>query len=242
MVFTRVDGLDAFAERLDRLVRDELGTEDPERAQFEIEHEEYVRRLRAVRRLVRDDVEAHRLLLDALRATGLDDSDAYWDWVHLRTLPSGREFASSGTGWHRDTWASSLPAQTNWWTPIYPVTAGRTITFSPTHWSQPVANNSAGWTPGGEQVIPEPAEPITGIEQPIVVEPGDLLCFSGAQLHGTVPNDTGLARFSVEVRTVSGSDVALRRGAPAVDDVAPRTQYGWFRHVVDGTPLAEPAA
>lgn len=236
LVLTHVGGLDAFCRRVDELVRETLG-DGPELAQYAFSPDDYLDAVCTAQKTVRADEPAHGLLLDALQSAGLDASDAYWDWVHLRVLPSGREFATAGTGWHRDTWASSLAAQTNWWTPIYPVTAERTITFAPTYWSRPVANSSPDWAPGSAQVIPEPLEPLEPHDQPVVVEPGDLLCFSGAQLHGTVPNDTGRARFSVEVRTVSGSDVRHGRGAPIVDATAPRTQYGWFRHVVDGSPL-----
>ncbi|MGH3358227.1 MAG: hypothetical protein ACRDO7_05455 [Nocardioidaceae bacterium] len=242
VIFTRVTGLDAFRERVDALVREGFGTSGPEFAQFELGADEYAERMRAVQRTVRADDESHRLLLAALRNTGVGVETAYWDWVHLRVLPSGPAFAKNGTGWHRDTWASNLAAQTNWWTPIYPITAERTITFAPAQWSEPVPNTSRGWAPGGADIIPEPVGMPDVVEQRVVVQPDDLLCFSGAQLHGTVPNDTGRARFSVEVRTVSRTDVDLGRGAPAVDDTAPRTQYRWFRHVEDGTPLAAPSA
>ena len=87
--------------------------------------------------------------------------------------------------------------------------------------------------------MPEPTETVnTASELRPVIEPGDLLCFSGAHLHASVPNSTGVARFSVEVRTVDARDAAEDgRGAPNVDGEAPRVAKDWFRHVVDGTPL-----
>jgi ectoine hydroxylase-related dioxygenase (phytanoyl-CoA dioxygenase family) len=177
--------------------------------------------------------------------------------VYLRILPDGDEFAAKGTGWHRDTWASNIGAQTNWWTPIYPVTAGRTISFAVAHWSEPVPNTSREWdvqavrarrrSHGADgaklQLIPEPSSPLKSVpELRIVIEPGDLLCFSGAHLHRTVPNNSGRARFSVEVRTVHGKDIELGRGAPNIDGHAPRIQYGWFNHVLHGTSLADAPA
>lgn len=233
VIFAGVAELEAFRSRVDDLVRTHLRTDDPEFAQFTLAHDEYLDAVRAAQRSVRKDEVAHRLLADAFRATGVDIDDTYWDWVHLRVNPSGDGFATTATGWHRDTWASSLRAQTNWWTPIYPVTEGRTIAFAPAYWSTPVANSSAGWTPRSTEVIPEPLEKIDPYEQRVVIEPGDLLCFSGAQLHRTVRNDTGRARFSVEVRTLRGTDVRDGRGAAPVDDVAPQPQYGWFHHLVD---------
>ena len=70
-----------------------------------------------------------------------------------------------------------------------------------------------------------------------MVEPGDVLCFSGAHLHAGTPNSTGVARFSIEARTVDAGDAAAKRGAPNVDGAAPRIASDWFRHVLDDTPL-----
>ena len=63
----------------------------------------------------------------------------------------------------------------------------------------------------------------------MVIEPGDLLCFSGAHLHVGVPNSTGVARFSVETRTVDAEDAATRTGAPNVDGAAAEEHPEWFR-------------
>ena len=84
-------------------------------------------------------------------------------------------------------------------------------------------------------LVPEPSEPVdTASELRLVIEPGDLLCFSGAHVHAGVPNSAGVVRFSVEVRTV---DVADHHGAPNVDGEAPRVAKDWLCHVDDGTPL-----
>jgi hypothetical protein len=85
--------------------------------------------------------------------------------------------------------------------------------------------------------MPEPTATVdTASELRPVIEPGDLLCFSGAHLHASVPNTSGVARFSVEVRTADAGDAAGGRGAPNVDGEAPRVAAGWFRHVDAGTP------
>ena len=57
----------------------------------------------------------------------------------------------------------------------------------------------------------------------MVVEPGDLLCFSGAHLHASVPNTSAEARVSVELRTVNRDDLEEGRGAPDLDGRAPVT-------------------
>jgi hypothetical protein len=257
LIFADVAGLRAFRDRIDELVTDRFGATDPQTAQFRFERAEYLDAIRDLQQAVRSDRVAHERLLAALEDTGVALSDAYWDWIYLRVLPDGDEYAAKGTGWHRDTWASNVGAQTNWWTPIYPITAGRTISFGVAHWSEPVPNTSQEWDPRAVrrlrrdqaadgstvQLIPEPLSPLRHVpELRVVIEPDDLLCFSGAHLHRTVANTSGRARFSVEVRTVHRKDIELGRGAPNVDGHAPRTQFRWFRHVLNDTALADASA
>ena len=81
-------------------------------------------------------------------------------------------------------------------------------------------------------IVPTPTEPVdVDSELRIVIEPGDLLCFSGAHLHASVPNTSGITRFSVELRTVNAEDVQGRRGAPNVDGEAPRVAWRWFKGI-----------
>ena len=70
-----------------------------------------------------------------------------------------------------------------------------------------------------------------------MIEPGDLLCFSGAHLHASVPNTTAETRCSMELRTVNADDIESGRGAPDLDGRAPRVPLEWFRSMVDGRPL-----
>jgi Phytanoyl-CoA dioxygenase (PhyH) len=144
--------------------------------------------------------------------------------------------------------------QTNWWTTIRPLSADRTIALYPDYWSRPIANTSADWDLDairqrrrkGERdedipIVPEPTEPVDrASELRVVIEPGDLLCFSGAHLHASVPNVSGETRYSVELRTVADVDVERGRGAPDLDGAAPAVPLHWFRSMVDGSPLRRP--
>ena len=256
LVFTRVPPLAELCALTDQLIRAEFGELDPVRAQFALERDEYVARVESLQKQYRKHLAARDLFFAALAHLGVDISRTCWDWLQLRVLPHGEAHASRRTArldFHRDTWASNVYAQTNWWTPIYPITAGRTISFYPVYWSSGLENTSGGWdleeirarqgggaAPTSGPVVPEPSEPVdTGAELRVVLEPGDLLCFSGAHLHAGVPNHTGVARFSVEVRTVNVDDAASGRGAPNVDGAAPRVAFDWFRRVEDGTPLPQ---
>ena len=249
LVFEKVPPMEELCAYADALIREALETEDPVRAQFELNKDEYLFRVEALQKRFRKDDAAKELFLAALGHVGVDLRRTSWDWLHLRVSPHGDGHAGRRTarlGFHRDTWSSNVYAQTNWWAPIYPITAGRTIAFYPAYWEKPLQNTSREWdleeiragTPNAP-VVPEPAEAVdTASELRPVIEPGDLLCFSGTHLHAGVPNTTGVARFSVEVRTVDAGDAADGRGAPNLDGEAPRVASGWFRHVRDGTPLS----
>jgi hypothetical protein len=248
LVFKDVGPLGELRGFADALIRDELGTTDPVRAQFEMDRDDYLARVGSLQKRFRGSEDARGLFLAVLDRVGVDLHQTLWDWLYLRVLPSGDEYASGRAaklGVHRDTWSSNAYAQTNWWTPIYPITPGRGLAFYPDYWARPLENSSAGWDleevrdrrRAGEPVdlVPRPVEPVdTSSEVRLAPEPGDLLCFSGAHLHASVPNTTGVARFSIEVRTVNAEDVAAGRGAPNVDGHAPRIASSWFSPVHEG--------
>ncbi len=248
LVFGKVPPMVEFCAYADALIREAFETDDPVRAQFGLGRDEYLSKVEALQRRFRKDGTAKELFLAALGHIGVDLRRTFWDWLYLRVSPHGEEHAGRRTaklGFHRDTWASNVYAQTNWWAPIYSITAGRTIAFYPAYWDEPLKNTSREWDleeiragTSSAPVVPEPAEMVdTASELRPVIEPGDLLCFSGAHLHASVPNATGVARFSVEVRTVDAGDAADGRGASNVDGEAPRVASGWFRHVEYGTAL-----
>jgi hypothetical protein len=205
----------------------------------------------------RSDPEMKRLFRAALEHVGLDAARSYWDSISLRVVPPiepGAERQIGRLGFHRDTWGSNVPQQTNWWTPFSPLTAERTIAFYPEYWSRPLANTSADWDldeiralrRSGERdedipIVPEPTEAVdTSSELRMVIEPGDLLCFSGAHLHASVPNVSQRSRVSVELRTVNLDDLTHGRGAPEIDGRAPQTPLEWFRSMEDGSPPSRP--
>jgi len=244
VVFSAVEGLEEFRSRIATVIHERLG-DDPCTAHRTWAPDRLRAAIKDMRDQVRGDHRARELFATALASVGGDLNDSYADRMYLRALPPGPEYARSGTGWHRDTWGSGVASQTNWWTPIFPITAGRTIAFALDHWTRRVRNDSDSWSPPRlassddpppgattAQVIPEPEEDLAGIaEIPAVMDPGDLLCFSGAQLHRSVPNFTDRIRFSIEIRTLTSAEVRQGRGAPNVDWPDARPRYGWFRHL-----------
>lgn len=62
-----------------------------------------------------------------------------------------------------------------------------------------------------------------------------VVAFSAAHLHGTVPNTTALNRFSTEVRTLYMPDVNANRGAPDVDGKPnAKAMVHWFHCLEQG--------
>lgn len=242
-MFKAVPPLLQAARLADRMIREALGAADAEN----------VDAIAELQGRFRADGDAQRLFGAALRHVGVDAARTYWDSLYLRVVPpiAGGEDQVGRIGFHRDTWASNVLCQTNWWVTIRPLSADRTLAFYPHYWSRPIENTSAGWDldairerrRAGERevlpIVPEPTEPVdTSTELRVVIEPGDLLCFSGAHLHATVPNVSARTRCSVELRTVNVDDLVRRRGAPDLDGRAPVVPLEWFHSMVDGSALS----
>ena len=73
----------------------------------------------------------------------------------------------------------------------------------------------------------------------ILPAPGEVLLFSGAQLHTSTPNTSGRARYSVDFRTVNVPDLLAGRGAPLADVYCTGTAIRDFINVDDESVLDE---
>ena len=247
LVFKGVEPLHELRTRAEALIAEELGdgwvgdrANTPDAALLARVRDRFAR-----------DPRVKELVCAALETVGADLAETFWDRLYLRMQAPDRSGDSSGQTLapHRDTWSSNVYQQTNWWTPIRPVSEERTIAFFPAYWLVPIGNTSADWDldevrvrrKAGDtavEMVPELTEPVDpSSELRIVIEPGDLLCFSGAHLHASVPNTSDRARVSLEIRTVNAADMK-RKGALNIDGQAPRVPLNWFRGVRDGAPLS----
>lgn len=255
LVVSGVAAVVPFVEHARRLLAEAFAPAGVEDAQAQLDDEDFLGRAGAVRATFRRDPRAHELAASVVGAFGLDGAATYWDRLNLRVLPTGaspQHAVDVALGAHRDTWSSNVYAQVNWWIPLHRVTAARALAFYPRSWETPVPNSSASWDlellrrqrrDGASVTVPlvpaptSPPDPVDALV--VVIQPGDLLLFSGAHLHATVPNTSGAPRYSVEMRTVDLGDVRAGRGAPNVDGHAPRMPLEWFRNIDDGTSLAD---
>jgi hypothetical protein len=157
---------------------------------------------------------------------------------------------------HRDTWYSAPPCQLNWWMPIYDFEANQGMAFHPSYWGVETRNSSAGfnyylWNAHGRKNAAQHVKSDTRVqpqaEETLSLEPnvrlvvpaGGIIVFSAAQLHSTVRNETPLARWSIDFRTVNLDDLADRRGPPTADSASTGTSLRDFRRVMDLKAMPE---
>jgi hypothetical protein len=180
--------------------------------------------------------ECKRLLPRIICSIGADPELVYFDVPRLRSaypttyLTSGIAYAFHP---HRDTWYSAPMAQINWWLPIFEITPLNCLGFYPEYFHRPIQNDSEiynyeEWnrksrTEAAQHIKsdtreqPKPQEAIHTDSIKIICPPGGLILFSGAHLHETVPNTSGVARYSIDFRTVHYGDAVAHLGAANVD-------------------------
>ncbi|MBU0603354.1 MAG: hypothetical protein KKD25_13240 [Gammaproteobacteria bacterium] len=243
-------------------VESALHPHDPQRMHEHLSHAGQVECIGRLQREFSQLAEIRAAWMALLDALELDPERTAGDRLHLRFQPHSaplenapRTSATATVGFHRDTWGSNLYAQVNWWGPVYPVSAGRTFALYPSLWDRALDNGSATFdmaavlershslgrlSVGADEAIPHLRETLPdGLAQPVLIEPGNILAFSGAHAHAGVGNHTGLTRISFETRTVWIPDLLARRGAPNIDGHAPWAAPGLFRRLSDGRRLHE---
>jgi hypothetical protein len=243
----------ALVDLAKTLIREAFGSKDPERAQHEMPVEEYAAVLAGLKPRFIHHPESKRCIQGILQDLGCNADKTYFDVPRLRTATSDN-YLTTGIAYafhpHRDTWYSAAQCQLNFWLPVFELESNRSMAFHPRYWTQPVRNGSGGYDYGewtrtsrfnaaqyikqDTRVQPHAEEPMDLDPQIRVVTPvGGLLIFSAAQMHSTVPNDTGLTRFSIDFRTVHIDDVNAFRGAPNVDSACTGTALGDFLRASD---------
>ena len=224
-------------------------------------------RLQEVCQAYESDDKVAMLFKESLEAAGLVLNNIYWDRVRLRIQPTdGKvdDVASLrfGTGRfscslpvHRDTWASNIMCQINVWAPLQPLAHNRTMQLFPMYIDKPVTNDSAEWSleelkearKRGERYPQLPVCTARGGEEaaimqdglPVLIEPGDMLLFSSAHLHASVPNTSGIPRFSTETRIVHGEDYCQNLGAVNADGYGNKVASAWFKNIRTKASLKE---
>ncbi len=201
------------------------------------------------------------LIQQMLAERGCDLEKTYFDVPRLRTaFPS--DYLASGIAYafhpHRDTWYSAPGSQVNWWMPVYEIYPENCMAFHPRYWDEAVQNssntynyyawnrtsrlNAAQHVKTDTREQPRPKVPLAPDPQlRVVANVGGPMLFSAAQLHSTVPNTCGLARYSIDFRTVHLDDVWNKAGAPNIDSASTGTTMRDYIRASDYAHLPEEA-
>jgi Phytanoyl-CoA dioxygenase (PhyH) len=260
-VFTPRASTVALCDFARELIEAAFGNVDPRQAQYHMPVEEYVAIVAPLKPRFIHHPKTKELLRNILIEFECDLHETYQDVPRLRTATSDG-YLTSGVGYafhpHRDTWYSAPMAQLNWWLPIYDFESESSLAFHPRYWSQPVQNQSSSFNyyeynkTGRKDAAlhikkdtrkqPHAVEPIEIEPQVrVVCKVGGVVLFSGAQLHSTVPNTSGLARYSIDFRTVNINDVINGIGAPNIDSAPTGTSLRDFVRSADLAPVPDEA-
>jgi hypothetical protein len=257
VILTRLESLREFVDYTREELAELFRPYDPEHVHEHIDPPEMAKILSAWKpRFIHGD-RSRKLVRAIVAEAGFPAAETHYDLPKPRTsfpaghLTTGVAFAFP---WHRDTWYSAPAQQINWWLPIFPVRADNAMTFDLLSFDRAVPNTSDGFdyyennarrltTQTGvtreAQARPGAVGHKASHDTIILPAPGEVLLFSGNQLHASTPNTSGLARYSVDFRTVSVPDLTAGRGAPLVDAYCTGTAIRDFISVADESAFDE---
>lgn len=214
-------------------------------------------------KLLRDEIITSEPLLvqfcPVWTELGFDLKELYLDAIRIRCVPDKfheNVQAKSVSYIHRDPWYANPQCQLNFWIPIYDVEKGAGFSIYPTYFDKTIPNNSnlfdyQEWLelggfqsnkvfPDRKQIFPAPLQFNDTVENVnIYAEAGEMVCFASHHLHGTSPNLSGKARFTLEVRFVLRSHLESRLGPQRIDNFSKGStlvhMYDLIRH--DPVPM-----
>jgi hypothetical protein len=243
-----------FAEFAQGLIARAFGSVDPRVAQHEMPAERFAEILNQLKPEFIHHDHSKRHVRALLTALGCDPEKTYFDVPRLRSSTSdGYLTTGIAYAWHphRDTWYSAPSCQINWWLPVYDLANSNAMAFHPQYFDRGVTNTSAEYnyyewnrvhrgahvaqyTKADPRPLPRASETIELEPQLRVLVPvGGVMAFSGAQMHSSVPNTSGVTRYSIDFRTVHVDDARAHRGAPNVDSHCTGTTMRDYLRVTD---------
>ena len=187
-----------------------------------------------------------RLWSDFFKKLGFDLSDTYLDKVCLRFSPNIDQSSIGNlkpTLAHRDTWASNLYHQINWWMPLHDVQDNNSIFIAIDYFKKKVENNSKDWKYRYlRKKNNYPSTPFSNIKLTnkekinLKLKIGQIACFSGHHIHGS--NVGSLKRLNIETRTVCYNDL-INYKIPENLDSYGKKRFRWFRNILNNKSYSE---
>jgi hypothetical protein len=257
IVLTRLRSVSDLVDHAREQLAELFGPHDPEHAHEYFGPVEMARILGGWKPRFIHHARSKKLVCDIIAEAGLPAEYTHYDVPRPRTsfpqghLTTGVAFAFP---WHRDVWYSAPAQQLNWWLPIFPVRPDNSMSFDLQKFDRAVPNTSDTFdyyrnnthrlTTASSVTKEQQARPGAIDHQPaheliVLPPPGSILLFSGAQLHTSIPNTSGLARYSIDFRTIDVRDLLNERGAALVDVQCTGTSVRDFRNIGDGSHFDE---
>jgi hypothetical protein len=256
-LYTGLPGAQGLVEHARGLIADAFDGLHPERAQYEMDVDEFVRRVAPLKSEFTNGQRTKELCQQFALDFGVDPDRTYFDIPRLRVIPA-ENYLTAGVSYnykaHRDMWYGHPQQLVNYWVPVFPVLGDNVMSMFTDYFDKPVKNGSnaydydewvaehrpaaAGKTAKDDRPHPLPLEEFDSRgEIRIAGSAGDVMMFSSNHLHASAPNTSGVTRFSYDLRTINIDDVRAGRGPRNVDSGATGTTLGDFLRVSDLAPL-----
>ena len=223
---------------------------DPRAVVANLSSEELLKRMHELREEIKERGIFFESFLPIWSDLDIDKDEIFMDVIRIRCVPDKfheNTNAKSVAYIHRDPWYANPQCQLNLWIPIYSVAKGSGFRIYQEYFNKPIPNNShtfdynqwlllggfqSNHTPPGKiRIFPSPNyNPDETNVIDIHGDEGELNIFSSHHLHGTSPNHSGLARFTLEVRFVLQSHLENRMGPKKLDN---RSKGSTLRHMYD---------
>ena len=259
VLLTRLRAVSEFVEYTQKQLIELFYPHDPEHAHEHFDKTEMANMLVRWKHGFIHANESKDLVREIICEAGFEAEFTHYDVPKPRTsfpighLTSGIAYAFP---WHRDVWYSAPAQQINWWLPIFPAREDNAMSFDLQSFDRGISNNSdtfdyyknnadrrlnhhgialtQEWQQRPAAVDYEPLHELV-----VLPAVGQVLLFSGAQLHRSIPNISGQSRFSVDFRTADARDLLAGQGAPIVDVHCAGTAIRDFHNVEDGGSFDE---
>lgn len=178
-----------------------------------------------------------------LDEVGIPRKGVMLDKLRLRAIAPGLEKIKQAAPVfyaHRDTWYGNPSCQINVWLPLQEVDSRNSFRFYLDHFEEQIANDSEHFKaedfrgfgslqPVGTQVYPRALEKPDGEFFDVSMKRGEILLFSAAHLHQTLPNRTQKVRFSLDFRFFVEEHRRAGQGAPDPDNRSRGLMTGEYR-------------
>ena len=201
------------------------------------------RKILLFQKKIKSSLSIRQLFFNFLKKINFKDS-TFFDQICIRFIYKKKKLGNLRfVKAHRDTWASNLYEQINWWFPVNDLGLENTIYICPNYFRKKVQNNSSIWTYKRylkckkNSSTPISTKSFKSKEKILInINPGDILCFSGHHIHGSNPGNN--LRISMETRSVTLNDINKYNIPENVDGEVKEKKTMWFKDIKNKKTLS----